>query len=95
MAKNSRSSESCRTTSRRTITASSGSRRPGTISDSPSPNDPREMRIEAHLDAWARLNPGVPRRPAQMSALARRLEQQYPECEPDTGIALASLREEM
>jgi hypothetical protein len=53
------------------------------------------MRIEAHLDAWARLNPGVPRRPAQMSALARRLEQQYPECEPDTGIALASLREEM
>jgi putative ABC transport system permease protein len=63
-----------------------------------SPNDnPREMRDRSYLDAWARLKPGVPlaRAQAEMSAIAQRLEKQYPDADQDTGIALLPMHEEM
>ncbi len=63
-----------------------------------SPNDnPREMRDRSYLDAWARLKPGVTlaRGQAEMSAIAARLEHQYPDADQDTGIALVPLHEQM
>jgi putative ABC transport system permease protein len=63
-----------------------------------SPNDnPREMRDRSYLDAWARLKPGVTlaRAQAEMSAIAQRLEKQYPDADQDTGIALLPMHEEM
>ena len=63
-----------------------------------SPNDnPREMRDRSYLDAWARLKPGVTlaRAQAEMSAIAARLEHQYPDADQDTGIALVPLHEQM
>jgi putative ABC transport system permease protein len=63
-----------------------------------SPNDnPREMRDRSYLDAWARLRPGVTlaRAQAEMSAIAQRLEKQYPNADQDTGIALLPMHEEM
>ncbi len=62
-----------------------------------SPNDnPRPMRDRSFLEAWARLKPGValPRAQAELSAIAQRLERQYPKADDDTGIALVPLREE-
>ena len=63
-----------------------------------SPNDnPREMRDRSYLDAWARLKTGVTlaRAQAEMSAIAARLEHQYPDADQDTGIALVPLHEQM
>ena len=63
-----------------------------------SPNEnPREMRDRSYLQAWARLKPGVTleRAQAEMSALARRLEKQYPTANQDTGVALVPLHEDM
>ena len=62
------------------------------------PNEnPRAMRDRSYLDVWARLKPGVSlaQAQAQMSAIARRLEQQYPKANQDTGVALVPLHEEM
>ena len=63
-----------------------------------SPNeDPRTMRDRSYLDAWARLKPGVTlaRARAEMSAIAQRLEKQYPDADQDTGVALVPAHEEM
>ncbi|MGB8342033.1 MAG: ABC transporter permease [Chthoniobacterales bacterium] len=63
-----------------------------------SPNDnPRTMRDRSYLDAWARLKPGVTQAQAQaeMSAIARRLEQQFPDADENTGITLVPLREQI
>ncbi len=63
-----------------------------------SPNDdPRAMRDRSYLEAWGRLKPGVTlaRAQAEMSAIAQRLEKQYPDADQDTGIALVPLHEEM
>lgn len=62
-----------------------------------SPNDdPRAMRDRNYLNAVARLKPGVTlaRAQAEMSAIALRLEHQYPQADEDTGIALVPLRED-
>jgi putative ABC transport system permease protein len=61
------------------------------------PNEnPREMRDRSYLDAWARLKPGVSLTQAQtqMSAIALRLEKQYPNENQDTGVALVPVHEE-
>ena len=63
-----------------------------------SPNDdPRAMRDRSYLEAWGRLKPGVTlaRAQAEMSAIAQRLEKQYPDADQDSGIALIPLHEEM
>jgi putative ABC transport system permease protein len=63
-----------------------------------SPNEnPREFRDRSYLDAWARLKPEVTlaRAQAEMSAIAQRLEKQFPNADQDTGIALVPLHEEM
>jgi putative ABC transport system permease protein len=63
-----------------------------------SPNEnPRTMRDRSYLDVWARLKPGVTlaRAQAQMSALAARLEQQYPGANQDTGVTLVPLHEQL
>ena len=63
-----------------------------------SPNDdPRAMRDRSYLEAWGRLKPGVTlaRAQAEMSAIAQRLEKQYPDANQDSGIALIPLHEEM
>ena len=63
-----------------------------------SPNDnPRTMRDRSYLDAWARLKPGVSQAQAQaeMSAIARRLEQQFPDADENTGITLVPMREQI
>ena len=62
------------------------------------PNDnPREMRDRSYLDVWARLKPGVTlgRAQAEMSAIAARLEKQYPGPNQDTGVVLVPLHEQM
>jgi putative ABC transport system permease protein len=61
------------------------------------PNEsPREMRDRSYLDAWGRLKPGVTLQAAQtqMSAIAQRLEKQYPNENEDTGIVLVPVHEE-
>jgi putative ABC transport system permease protein len=63
-----------------------------------SPNDnPREFRDRSYLEVWARLKPGVTLEQArtEMSAIARRLEKQYPNEDKDTGVALVPIHEEM
>jgi putative ABC transport system permease protein len=63
-----------------------------------SPNDdPRAMRDRSYLEAWGRLKPGVTlaRAQAEMSAIAQRLEKQYPDADQDSGIAAIPLHEEM
>ena len=62
------------------------------------PNDnPREMRNRSYLEVWARLKPGVTLAGAQaeLSAIAARLEQQYPSDNRDTGVVLVPLHEQM
>jgi putative ABC transport system permease protein len=63
-----------------------------------SPNDnPRTMRDRSFLDAWGRLKPGVTlgQAQAEMSTIARRLEQQYPDADQDTGVILVPMHEEL
>ena len=63
-----------------------------------SPNDnPKEMRDRSFLDAWGRLKPSVTLAQAQaeMSTIARRLEQQYPDADQDTGVMLVPMHEEV
>ena len=63
-----------------------------------SPNDdPRQFRDRNYLESWARLKPGVTLRQAQMamSAIAQRLEKQYPNENQDTGVVLVPIHEQM
>jgi putative ABC transport system permease protein len=59
--------------------------------------DPRQMRDRNYLDAWARLKPGVSvqQARAEMTALASRLEKQYPDSNGDTGMGLMPLQDYM
>jgi putative ABC transport system permease protein len=62
------------------------------------PNDnPRTMRDRSYLDVWGRLKPGVSlaQAQAQMMAIAARLEQQYPDANQDTGVAVVPLHEQI
>ncbi len=62
------------------------------------PNEnPRLLRNQSYLDAWARLKPGVTlaQAQAQMNGIALRLENQYPKANEDTGVALVPLQEEL
>lgn len=58
--------------------------------------DPRQMRDRNYLDVWGRLKPGVTIQQAriQMSAIAARLEAQYPNENQDVGVTVSPLREE-
>jgi putative ABC transport system permease protein len=63
-----------------------------------SPNDnPREFRDRSYLEVSARLKPDVTLEHArvEMSAIAQRLEKQYPNEDKDTGVALIPIHEEM
>lgn len=69
----------------------------GVPSNSIRPNvDPRPIRGSNYLDVFARLKPGVTieRARAEMDAISRRLENQYPNDNKDTGIRVAPLHEE-
>ncbi|HEX4666949.1 MAG TPA: ABC transporter permease [Chthoniobacterales bacterium] len=59
-------------------------------------DDPRSFRDRSYLDAWGRLKPGVSLQQAQaeMSAIARRLEQQYPDSNKDEGVTLVPMHEQ-
>lgn len=59
--------------------------------------DPRPIRDSNYLDVWARLNPGVTLEGArtQMDAIGRRLENQYPAENRDTGVRVTRLHEEV
>ncbi|MFL6514431.1 MAG: ABC transporter permease [Chthoniobacterales bacterium] len=58
--------------------------------------DPRPMRSRNYLDVWGRLKPGVSVHQArtEMSAIASRLESEYPNDNKDVGIVVAGLHEE-
>ena len=59
--------------------------------------DPRAFRDRSYLDVWGRLKPGVTLKQAQaeMTAIARRLEQQYPDSNRDEGVVLVPIHEQM
>ncbi len=59
--------------------------------------DPRPIRDSTYLDVWARLKPGVTLEKArtEMDAIGRRLENQYPTDNRDTGIRVTPLHEEV
>jgi putative ABC transport system permease protein len=59
--------------------------------------DPRPARDTHYLHAWARLKPGVSLQQAreEMSAIARRLEKQYPDSNEDAGVSLISMQDDM
>jgi putative ABC transport system permease protein len=60
------------------------------------PNEnPRSSRDSHYLDAWARLKPGVTleQARAEMNAIARRLERQYPKSDNDVGISLVTIQD--
>jgi putative ABC transport system permease protein len=58
--------------------------------------DPRQMRNRNYLDVWGRLKPHVSLQQArtEMSAIAARLETEYPNDNNDVGIAVSGLHEE-
>src|SRR5437588_3297096 len=57
--------------------------------------DPRPIRDSTYLDVWGRLKPGVTieKARAEMDAIGRRLENQYPTDNRDTGIRVTPLHE--
>ncbi|HEY2138898.1 MAG TPA: ABC transporter permease, partial [Chthoniobacterales bacterium] len=59
--------------------------------------DPRPIRDSDYLDVWARLKPGVSleRARSEMDAIARRLENQYPDDNKDSGVVVTPLHEEL
>ena len=59
--------------------------------------DPHPIRGSNYLDVFARLKPGVTleKASAQMDAIARRLEQQYPDDNKDVGIKVTPLHEDV
>jgi putative ABC transport system permease protein len=56
--------------------------------------DPRPIRDHDYMDVWARLKPGVTidTARAEMDALARRQETQYPQANRDLGISVVGLK---
>ena len=70
----------------------------GVPTNSIRPNtDPRPIRDSTYLDVYARLKPGVRLQQAriEMDAIARRLENQYPNDDRDTGVRVVPLQEEI
>ena len=59
--------------------------------------DPRAMRGNHYMEAWARLKPGVSLKQArdETSAIAARLEKQYPEDNKDVGVSLRTMQESL
>jgi len=59
--------------------------------------DPHPIRGSNYLDVYARLKPGVTleKARAEMDAIARRLEQQYPDDNQDVGIRVTPLHEDL
>ena len=59
--------------------------------------DPRGIRDRDFLQAWGRLRPGVTvgQARAEMDAIARRLEKQYPDFNGNVGIAVLPMREDL
>jgi len=57
--------------------------------------DPRPFRDRNYLDVWARLTPGVSQQQAhaELTAIARRLEQQYPNDNQNVGVTFQPLHE--
>ena len=57
--------------------------------------DPRQFRDRNYLDVWGRLKPGVTQHQAEqeMSAIARRLEKQYPDSNDGIGVGMMSLQD--
>src|SRR5438067_267123 len=69
----------------------------GVPTNSLRPNvDPRPIRGSTYLDVFARLKPGVSieKARAEMDAISRRLENQYPQDNRDTGVRVTPLHEE-
>ena len=70
----------------------------GVPTNSLRPNvDPRPIRDSNYLDVFARLKPGVTlqKARAEMDAIGRRLENQYPTDNRDTGISVTPLHEDL
>jgi putative ABC transport system permease protein len=59
--------------------------------------DPRSLRDSNYFEAWARLKPGVTIRQAtaEMDAIARQLEKQYPDADTDMGISLVAMQDNL
>jgi len=59
--------------------------------------DPRPVRDEHYLDAWARLKPGVSLKQArdEMDAISRHLEKLYPQTNNDLGVSLVGMQDNM
>jgi putative ABC transport system permease protein len=57
--------------------------------------DPRPLRDSNYFDVWARLKPGVTleQARAEMDAIARRLEKQYPDADADVGINVMRMQD--
>ena len=57
--------------------------------------DPRSLRDRHYIDTWARLKPGVTLQQAreEMTAIAARLEKQYPDSNKDTGVSLIGMQD--
>jgi putative ABC transport system permease protein len=57
--------------------------------------DPRPLRDSNYFEAWARLKPGVTlvQARADMDAIARQLEKQYPDANTDVGISVIAMQD--
>jgi putative ABC transport system permease protein len=57
--------------------------------------DPRPLRDSNYFEAWARLKPGVTltQARAEMDAIARQLEKQYPDADTDIGISVMAMQD--
>jgi len=60
-------------------------------------DDPRPRRDDHYMEAWARLKPGISLRQAreEMSAIAARLEKQYPDDNKEVGVSLRTMQENL
>jgi putative ABC transport system permease protein len=59
--------------------------------------DPRPLRDSNYFEAWARLKPGVTlaQARAEMDAIARQLENQFPDANTDMGINLVAMQDNL
>jgi putative ABC transport system permease protein len=59
--------------------------------------DPRPLRDSNYFEAWARLKPGVTlaQARAEMDAIARHLEKQYPDANTDIGISVVAMQDNL